>query len=122
MQFSAYLRQHANLARADWGAFKPASGSSKVAKKAGARPKSASGGKSKAKKGTGGTGSSGGGPGDDGMLSNLSWLLVAYMLFSTFSGFGEISAGVDRIDFQTFRNDVLKRDVVDKVRAAGPSL
>lgn len=78
------------------------------------------------KKGLGSTdkkgGSSEGGGGGGGGGSSPSWndvvqaaLMLALLLaFSNFSSGSSPGAGLETIDFQTFRNNILARDLVDK--------
>lgn len=69
------------------------------------------------------SGASEGGSGGGGGGGSPSWndvvqaaLMLALLLaFSSFSSGSSPGAGLETIDFQTFRNNVLARDMVDKV-------
>lgn len=53
---------------------------------------------------------------DDDFLKNVVGIVLAYVLYNVMSSLYSDSTGRQKIDFQAFRNDVLARDVVDKVR------
>eukprot|EP00892_Ulva_mutabilis_P001410 jgi/Ulvmu1/1126/UM106_0043.1 len=75
-------------------------------------------------------GSPEGGNGGGGGGSSPSWndvvqaaLMLALLLaFSSFSSGSSPGAGLETIDFQTFRNNILARDMVDKVEIAGKTV
>lgn len=110
----------------DWGTLKPTgkTGKKPIGKNAGkgrSRPSGVgSEGRTnvKGKKGAGGSGGGAGGSGggDDSVVLNLAYIAMAYMAYSFLSDMWSDSAGrVEKIDFQTFRNEILAHGVVDKV-------
>jgi hypothetical protein len=104
----------------NWGGFKPSGREGgKAAGKApmpGRTVKKSSKGKAGAAGGGGGGGGDSGG--DDKTVMNLAYVLMAYMAYSFLSDVYSDGMGrVEKIDYQTFRNDILARDVVDKVCA-----
>jgi hypothetical protein len=107
-----------SLVRSEWGTFRPAGkDATGVATK---KRVSNSGSDNKSKGGAGkpaGSGGGGGGGGDDdGISVPISYIVIAYMLYNFLSSmYWEATGKVEKIDFQAFRNDVLARDVVDKV-------
>ena len=79
----------------------------------------------KGKKGASGAGGGGGGSGggDDSMVMNLAYIAMAYMAYSFLADMYTDSSGrVEKIDFQTFRNEILAHGVVDKVRTFIPAV
>lgn len=106
----------------NWGSFRPAKPGTKPplpksGGKAGSRrPKKGDAASSSKKGGAGGGG--GGGPGTNDSFMNFAFITAAYLAWTLFSErYSEGGGRVDKIDFQTFRNEVLARDVVDRARS-----
>lgn len=107
--------------KVNWGSFRPGRpgtkppAPSKSGGRAGSkRPKKAE----PKKKGAAGGGGGGGSPGTNDSFMNFAFITAAYLAWTLMSErYSDAGGRVDRIDFQTFRNEVLARDIVDKVRA-----
>ena len=113
---------HQRALNMSWGGFKPSGGKpSKAGTGSGAtgkgrsRPAKGASKSSSSKSSSGGGGGSGGN--DDRTVMNLAYMFLAYMAYTFVADmWTEAQGRQERIDFQTFRNEVLARDVVDKVR------
>jgi hypothetical protein len=113
------MRQYVQnrLMSTKWGSFRPKSGGQ--SSKSSGKAKRAEGEAGKAKKSgakaKGGAGSNGGNQGPAEIFTNMTYLLATYLIYTFVS---EYAFGLNRsenIDFQTFRTEVLARDIVDKV-------
>ena len=107
---------------AKWGSFRPAGrkGGTPSGKGPGRVEKGKPGAKKAGKRPAGNAGGGGGGD-DDRTALNLAYIVMAYMAYSFLSDMYAGSMGrVEKIDYQTFRNDILARDMVDKVRLLFP--
>lgn len=89
-------------------------------KKQGSRKPQAGSSESKGFSSEGGNGGGGSGPSwNDVMQAGL--MLALLLAFSNLSSGSSPGAGLETIDFQTFRNNILARDMVDKVSSTrGP--
>lgn len=89
-------------------------------KKQGSRKPQASSSDSKGSPSEGGNGGGGSGPSwNDVMQAGL--MLALLLAFSNLSSGSSPGSGLETIDFQTFRNNILARDMVDKVSITGVS-
>jgi hypothetical protein len=105
------------LMTTNWGSFRPAkSGNRSSTSGEGSKVKSSRSsfkqGKKPERKAKG---KRGGSPGPGEMMSNLTFLIASYIAWSLAADYISSRSAAQKIDFQTFRTEILARNIVDKV-------
>jgi hypothetical protein len=99
-----------------WGEFKPKNVLERLSKRPRRAQAGTKGGKDSQKEpeGSGDGGGGSGGPWFD--VGQAGLVIIALILYNSLTGGSSSGGRVESIDFQTFRNTVLAKDLVDKVR------